>query len=65
MRQIFRKAATSLLLIVLVALGARLAFAWNETRKMPSEVLRTVALSDGNRAYRLLAGGRKRILFAV
>ena len=58
MRQIFRKAATSLLLIVLVALGARLAFAWNETRKMPSEVLRTVPFQTetGHIAYSLAAG---------
>ncbi|MGA2299131.1 MAG: hypothetical protein ABSG77_00395 [Candidatus Acidiferrum sp.] len=65
MRRVFRKAATSLLLIVLVALGARLAFAWNQTRQIPAEVLRTVPFQTetGHIAYSLAAG--KRILFAV
>lgn len=58
MRQILRKAATSLLLIVLVALGARLAFAWNQTRQIPAEVLRTVPFQTetGHIAYSLAAG---------
>ena len=32
-------AVTSLTLIFLVALGARLGFAWDQTRKIPREVL--------------------------
>jgi len=58
MRRIFRKAATSLLLIVVVALGARLAFAWHESRKIPAEVLRTVPFQSetGHIAYSLAAG---------
>ncbi len=49
----FRKAATSLLLIVLVAVGARLAFAWNQSRQIPAEVLRTVPFQTetGHIAY--------------
>jgi hypothetical protein len=52
-------------LIVLVALGVRLAFAWNQTRQIPAEVLRTVPFQTetGHIAYSLAAG--KRILFAV
>jgi hypothetical protein len=58
MRPIFRKAATSLLLILAVALGTRLGFAWNQTRKIPSEVLGTVPFQTetGNVAYSLATG---------
>jgi hypothetical protein len=58
MRRILRKTATSLVLIVLVALGARLAFAWNESRKFPAEVLRTVPFQTetGHIAYSLATG---------
>ena len=58
MRQIFRKAATSLLLIVAVALGARLAFAWNQTSKIPAEVLGVVPFQTetGHIAYSLATG---------
>jgi hypothetical protein len=38
----FRKAATSLALILLVGLGARLAFAWSQERKIPDAVLGAV-----------------------
>jgi hypothetical protein len=34
-----RKAATSLLLILVVGFGARLAFAWDQTRKIPVDAL--------------------------
>lgn len=52
------RAATSLLLIVLVALGARLWFAGNQVDKMPREVLGTVAFENetGNIAYALAMG---------
>jgi hypothetical protein len=36
-----RKAATSLLLILIVAFGARLAFAWDQARKIPAVALAT------------------------
>jgi len=54
----FKRAATSLLLIVLVALGARLGFAANQVHKMPQEVLGTVPFENetGNIAYALVAG---------
>jgi hypothetical protein len=58
MNRTFRKAATSLLLILAVALGARLGFAWNQTRKIPTEVLGTVPFQTetGNVAYSLATG---------
>jgi hypothetical protein len=37
-----QKAATSLLLILVVGVGARLAFAWDQTRKIPEAALATV-----------------------
>ena len=57
-KKAFKNAATSLLLIVLVALGARLGFAWNQERKIPQEVLGTVAFEQetGNIAYALATG---------
>jgi hypothetical protein len=39
MKSGFRRAATSLLLILLVAFAARLAFAWDQARKIPAEAL--------------------------
>lgn len=53
-----RKVATSLLLIVLVALAARLGFAWNQTRKIPREVIGEAAFyqETGNIAYSLTTG---------
>src|ERR1700726_3555440 len=41
MKRTLRKAATSLLLIVVVAVGARLAFAWDQARKIPEAALAT------------------------
>jgi Dolichyl-phosphate-mannose-protein mannosyltransferase len=41
MRHSLQKAATSLLLIVLVAVGARLTFAWDQARKIPDSALAT------------------------
>jgi hypothetical protein len=53
-----QKGATSLLLIVVVALGARLGFAWNQERKIPREVIGTVSFENeaGNIAYSLVTG---------
>lgn len=39
MRSAVAKAATSLIVIVLLALGARVAFAWSEARRIPGDVL--------------------------
>src|SRR5580704_15279316 len=36
-----REAATSLLLILIVAFGARLSFAWDQARKIPAAALAT------------------------
>ncbi len=41
MNRKFRNAATSLLLIVIVAFGARLAFAWDQARRIPAVALAT------------------------
>lgn len=53
-----KKALTSLLLIVLVALAARLGFAWNQERKIPREVIGVVSFEQetGNIAYSLVTG---------
>lgn len=58
MKRTFLKAATSLWLIVLVALGARLGFAWDQERKIPREVLGIVPFQQetGNIAYSLVQG---------
>ena len=58
MRQIFRKAATSLFLIVVVALGVRLGFAWSQIRKIPPEIISTVPFQTetGHIAYSLASG---------
>jgi hypothetical protein len=55
MRNALRTAATSLALIVIVAMGARIAFAWNEARKVPPGVLGIVPFQQetGNIAYAL------------
>src|ERR1700736_3722118 len=49
------KAYTSLALILLVAFGARLAFAWDQERKIPASALATApfAQETGNIAYSL------------
>ena len=54
----FKKTATSLLLIVLVALGARLGFAWNQERKIPRDVIGPVSFEQetGSIAYSLATG---------
>jgi hypothetical protein len=57
-KKAFKTATTSLLLIVLVAMGARLGFAWNQERKIPREVIGTVTFEQetGNIAYSLATG---------
>jgi hypothetical protein len=57
-KQLFKSAATSLLLIVLVALGARLGFARNQVHKIPREVIGAVPFyqETGNIAYSLVTG---------
>jgi 4-amino-4-deoxy-L-arabinose transferase-like glycosyltransferase len=58
MKRTFQKAATSLLLIVLVAIGVRVGFAWNEVRKIAPGVLGNVPFQQetGNIAYALAQG---------
>src|SRR5258708_13097018 len=58
MKRAFKTSATSLLLIVLVALGARLGFAWDQERKIPRDVLGIVPFEHetGSIAYALAAG---------
>jgi hypothetical protein len=53
-----RKAARSLLLIVVVAFVARAGFAWHQTSKMPTEVMKTVPFQTetGHIAYSLATG---------
>ncbi|HXM91570.1 MAG TPA: hypothetical protein VN974_08470, partial [Candidatus Dormibacteraeota bacterium] len=50
--------ATSLALIVLVAIAARMIFAWDQARKIPPDVLRIVPFQQetGNIAYSLAQG---------
>jgi Dolichyl-phosphate-mannose-protein mannosyltransferase len=59
MKDTLRKAATSLALIVLVAMGVRVAFAWDQARKIAPGVLGIVPFQQetGNIAY-ALAGGK-------
>jgi 4-amino-4-deoxy-L-arabinose transferase-like glycosyltransferase len=54
----FRKAATSLLLVVLVATGARVALAWYEARQIPAQALRIVPFQTetGHIAYSIASG---------
>jgi 4-amino-4-deoxy-L-arabinose transferase-like glycosyltransferase len=58
MKSILRKSATSLALIVMVAMGVRVAFAWNEARKIAPGVLGIVPFQQetGNIAYALAQG---------
>ncbi|HEY6384548.1 MAG TPA: glycosyltransferase family 39 protein [Candidatus Acidoferrum sp.] len=58
MKNALRKAATSLLLIVLVALAARLAFAWYEVRQFAPQVLSIVPFQTetGHIAYSIATG---------
>jgi hypothetical protein len=53
-----KKAITSLLLIVLVAMGARLGFAWNQVRKIPQDVIGSAPFDHetGSIAYSLATG---------
>ncbi|MGB2622995.1 MAG: glycosyltransferase family 39 protein [Candidatus Acidiferrum sp.] len=53
-----RKAAASLTLIVIVAMGVRVAFAWDQARKVPAGVLGIVPFQQetGNIAYALAQG---------
>jgi 4-amino-4-deoxy-L-arabinose transferase-like glycosyltransferase len=58
MKNAVRKAATSLLLIVLVALVARLTFAWHEVRQFSPQVLSIVPFQTetGHIAYSIASG---------
>jgi hypothetical protein len=58
MMRAIRRAATSLALIVMVAMGVRVAFAWDQARRIPPGVLGTVPFQQetGNIAYALAQG---------
>lgn len=58
MKSVLLKAATSLSLIVLVALGTRLAFAWDQQREIPSQVLSQVPFQTetGHIAFSIATG---------
>lgn len=58
MRPALYRAFTSLLLILFVAFAARIAFAWDQQRKIPENALGTVpfAQETGNIAYSLATG---------
>jgi Dolichyl-phosphate-mannose-protein mannosyltransferase len=58
MKTTLQKAATSLALIVIVAMGVRVGFAWNEARKIAPGVLGNVPFQQetGNIAYALAQG---------
>lgn len=58
MKKAFQSAATSLLLITLVALGARLGFAWNQAQKIPREVIGSAPFEHetGSIAFALAKG---------
>jgi hypothetical protein len=58
MRRAIQKAATSLALIVIVAMGVRVAFAWHQTSKVRPGVLGIVPFQQetGNIAYALAQG---------
>src|SRR5580698_9283253 len=58
MKSTLRKAATSLALIVIVAMGVRVAFAWDQARKISPGVLGIVPFQQetGNIAYALAQG---------
>lgn len=57
-RRLARRAATSLALIVIVALAARIAFAYDQARKIPREALRVAPFQNeaGNIAFALASG---------
>ena len=58
MLQMIRKVVTSLALIVVVAFGLRAAFAWNQTAKIPKEVVGTIPFQTetGHIAYSVATG---------
>ena len=58
MKHALRKVSTSIVLILVVAFGARLAFAWDQARKIPDAALATApfAQETGNIAYSLAIG---------
>ena len=58
MKRAIQRAATSLTLIVIVAMGVRVAFAWDQARKIPAGVLGIVPFQHetGNIAYALAEG---------
>src|SRR4029077_14560341 len=58
MKKALTQAATSLFLIVLVALAARLGFAWYQVRQMPREAIGSVpfAQETGSIAFALATG---------
>jgi hypothetical protein len=57
-KKTLKKAMTSLLLIVLVAMGARLTFAWSQVRKIPLDVIGIAPFEHetGSIAYSLATG---------
>jgi hypothetical protein len=58
MKKILQRTTTSLLLIVIVAMGARVGFAWNQARKIAPGVLGVVPFQQetGNIAYAVAQG---------
>src|SRR5271165_7054344 len=58
MKDTFRKVATSLALILIVAMGVRVAFAWDQVRKIAPDILGVVPFQQetGNIAYALAEG---------
>jgi hypothetical protein len=58
MKQALRKSITSIVIILAVAFGARLVFAWDQERKIPDAALATApfAQETGNIAYSLVVG---------
>jgi len=58
MKSAFRKVFTSIALVLLVAFGTRLAFAWDQARKIPEPALANApfAQETGNIAYSLAIG---------
>jgi hypothetical protein len=58
MGRMMRKAATSLLLMIVVAFALRAGYAWNQTRKLPREITGIVSFQTetGHIAYSLATG---------
>ncbi len=58
MKKAIQRAATSLVLIVIVAMGVRVVFAWDQARKVPAGVLGIVPFQQetGNIAFALAEG---------